>query len=79
MQVPALFVHDSDDTAVPFENTLRLLARMRGARLIRTYGLGHYRILREAAVVAAVVDFVRGRTDTLPSELPALPRPAPIY
>jgi hypothetical protein len=47
--------------------------------MIRTYGLGHYRILREPAVVAAVVDFIRGRTESLPAELPALPRPAPIY
>jgi pimeloyl-ACP methyl ester carboxylesterase len=79
IDAPALFMHDSDDAEVPFENTVRLSARMRSARLIRTHGLGHYRILREPAVVAAVVEFVAGRTDALPAELPALPRPAPIY
>jgi pimeloyl-ACP methyl ester carboxylesterase len=79
VRVPALFVHDSDDAEVPVENTLRLSALMPRANMIRTYGLGHYRILREPAVVAAVVDFIRGRTESLPAELPALPRPAPIY
>lgn len=79
VRVPALFVHDSDDAEVPIENTLRLSALMPRANMIRTYGLGHYRILREPAVVAAVVDFIGGRTESLPTELPALPRPAPIY
>lgn len=77
--VPALFVHDNDDAEVPIENTLRLSALMPRANMIRTYGLGHYRILREPAVVAAVVDFIGGRTESLPAELPALPRPASIY
>ena len=79
LQVPVLFVHDNDDKEVPFEHTLRLSKRMHDARMIRTYGLGHFRILRDPAVVAAVVDFVAGRTDALPTELPLLPRPAPIY
>jgi len=79
LRVPALFVHDSDDAEVPFEQTLRLSARLPGARLIKTYGLGHYRVLRNPAVVAATVDFVGGNEAALPSELPVLPRPAPLY
>jgi pimeloyl-ACP methyl ester carboxylesterase len=79
LRVPALFVHDSDDAAVPFGHTLRLSERMPGSRLLKTYGLGHYRLLRDSAVVAAVVDFIRGRVESLPVELPVLPRPAPIY
>jgi pimeloyl-ACP methyl ester carboxylesterase len=79
LRLPALFVHDSGDVEVPFENTLRLSARMPGARLIKTYGLGHYRLLRDHSVVQAIVDFVRGDDDDLPAELPVLPRPAPIY
>ena len=79
LRVSTLFVHDNDDAEVPFEHTLRLSARLPGAKLIRTYGLGHYRLLREPAVVRAMVDFVRGEGDDLPSELPVLPRPAPIY
>ncbi len=79
LHLPAMFVHDSGDTEVPFEHTLRLSARMPEARLIKTYGLGHYRLLRDQAVVRAIVDFVRGDVDDLPAELPVLPRPAPIY
>jgi pimeloyl-ACP methyl ester carboxylesterase len=77
--LPALFVHDSDDSEVPFKHALRLSARVPGARLIKTYGLGHHKLLRDTSVVRAVVDFVSGRGDTLPAELPVLPRPAPIY
>lgn len=78
LQLPALFVHDSGDAEIPFEHTLRLSARMPGARLIKTYGLGHYRLLRDHAVIRAIVDFVCG-DDDVPAELPMLPRPAPIY
>jgi pimeloyl-ACP methyl ester carboxylesterase len=79
LRSPALFVHDRGDTEVPFEHALRLSGRLPGARLIKTYGLGHYRVLREPSVVRAVVDFVRGDVARMPAELPALPRPAPIY
>jgi pimeloyl-ACP methyl ester carboxylesterase len=79
LRLPALFVHDAGDAEVPFEHALRLSERVPGARLIKTYGLGHYRLLREPSVVGAVVDFVTGRVDSLPAELPSLPRPAPIY
>jgi pimeloyl-ACP methyl ester carboxylesterase len=79
LHLPALFVHDGGDAHVPFEHTLRLSARMPGSRLIKTHGLGHYRLLRDRGVVAAIVDFVRGDVEDLPVELPALPRPAPLY
>lgn len=79
LDLPALFVHDTGDTEVPFENALRLSARMPDARLIKTYDLGHYRILRDRAVVNAIVDFICGDDAELPAELPVLPRPAPIY
>ena len=79
LRLPALFVHDGDDTEIPFEHALRLSGRMPGAKLIKTYGLGHYRILRDRAVVGSVVDFIAGHGDGLPAELPALPRPAPMY
>jgi pimeloyl-ACP methyl ester carboxylesterase len=65
LHLPALFVHDSGDVDVPFEQTLRLSARMPGARLIKTYGLGHYRLLRDHAVVRSIVNFVGGDDDVL--------------
>ncbi|HTP98612.1 MAG TPA: alpha/beta fold hydrolase [Casimicrobiaceae bacterium] len=79
LALPALFVHDERDAQVPFEDSLRLSGRMPGARLVKTYGLGHYRILRDHGVVGAVSAFVRGLDSDLPAELPPLPRPAPLY
>lgn len=78
LTLPALFVHDTGDREIPFAHALRLSARMRNARLTRTYGFGHHRILREPAVVATVVAFVAG-DDDVPEALPSLPRPAPLY
>lgn len=79
VNIPALFVHDGDDDQIPIEHTMRLSAHMAQARLIRTYGLGHYRILRHAGVVGAAAAFIAGDDTALPTELPALPEPAPLY
>jgi len=78
LALPALFVHDTADREIPFAHSVRLCERMPGARLTRTYGFGHQRILREPAVVEVVADFVAG-SDDVPAELPVLPRPAPLY
>lgn len=78
LNVRALFVHDRHDAQVPIENSQRLRQWMRGARLLVTHGFGHNRILREPSVAKAVADFVAGG-EAVPWELPALPRPAPLY
>ena len=79
LALPALFVHDHDDREVPIENAQRLSVRMPDARFVTTYGLGHFRILRDPDVTGTIVRFVRGQTSDIPDELPTLPRPAPIY
>ncbi|MBI1904851.1 MAG: alpha/beta fold hydrolase [Rhodocyclales bacterium] len=79
VNIPALFVHDNDDDQIPIEHTMRLSAHMARARVIRTHGLGHHRILRHADVVRAVAAFIAGEDVALPTELPALPEPAPLY
>jgi pimeloyl-ACP methyl ester carboxylesterase len=78
LQQAALFVHDTGDAQIPFAHALRLAGHLPNARLTRTYGFGHHRILREPVVVDAIADFIAGRDD-VPAELPVLPRPAPIY
>jgi pimeloyl-ACP methyl ester carboxylesterase len=77
LALPALFVHDRGDPEVAFRHGQRLARHMRNTRFITTYGFGHYRILREPSVVAAIADFVAG-DDDVPGELPRLPRPAPL-
>lgn len=79
VKIPALFVHDNDDPQIPIEHTLRLAGHMEHAKLIRTHGLGHHRILRHAGVVRAAAAFIAADDSGLPSELPLLPAPAPLY
>lgn len=55
---PVLLVHDHGDSEAPVANTLYLRERRPDAQLLLTEGLGHNRILHDAAVVAAVTQFV---------------------
>lgn len=56
--VPLLVVHDRGDREVPFEDGAAVATAWPGARLHATAGLGHRRILREAAVIEAVTAFL---------------------
>ncbi len=56
--LPGLIVHDLADRQVPFADAQRIARAWPGARLLITDGLGHNRILADAAVVSEVVDFV---------------------
>ena len=57
LQVPALVVHDRRDRLVPFAEGHALARELRGARFIATDGLGHHRILSDAALVGQVSAF----------------------
>jgi len=52
-------IHDRDDREVAVEDGQRLAGMWPDARLVTTLGLGHRRILREPAVIEAVVTAVR--------------------
>jgi len=54
-----LVIHDRDDREVPPDHAARLAATWPDASLVETSGLGHRRILRDPAVISAVVEFVR--------------------
>ena len=54
-----LVVHDRGDHEVPFVHGERLAAAWPSSELRVTDGLGHRRILRDADVLAATVDFLR--------------------
>lgn len=61
-QPPALLVvHDRDDRETPYEQGRRLAERWPNGELMTTTGLGHQRILRDAAVIARVTDFLTSR------------------
>ena len=58
VNVPALLVHDRSDRTVPYRAVNDYASAWRGGRVLTTDGLGHYRILREPAVIAEVVRFL---------------------
>lgn len=67
---PALIVHDADDREVPVDQGELLARSWAGARLLRTEGLGHRRILRNPGTVDATVRFIVDE-DTSPPSSPA--------
>lgn len=64
-----LIVHDRDDREVPFIHAERLAAAWPMAKLFTTHGLGHRRILRDDAVIAEAVAFLRRGITPPASEL----------
>jgi len=67
-QTAALLVlHDRHDAQVPLADGERIARAWPGARLERTAGLGHNRILRDAAVVARAVDHLAAGLAPTPS------------
>ena len=57
--VATLVVHDRGDRQTPYADAVRLVESLPEARLVTTDGLGHRRILKDAAVVHQVVSFLR--------------------
>ncbi len=57
--VPTLVVHDRGDRQTPYADSVRLVASLPDARLVTTDGLGHRRILKDAAVVRQVLTFLQ--------------------
>jgi pimeloyl-ACP methyl ester carboxylesterase len=57
MAAPLLVIHDANDREVPFDHGAALAAAWPGARLVRTAGLGHRRLLADPTVVAESVRF----------------------
>jgi len=56
--VPALVVHDSDDSIVPFAAAQILMEKLPDAQLYRTRNLGHGRLLKDPSVIATVKQFL---------------------
>jgi pimeloyl-ACP methyl ester carboxylesterase len=82
VRAPMLVVHDEGDRDVSFASGLALARAWKGARLLRTRGLGHRAILRDASVVRDAVDFIGDRVVFPPAPAPgeksAYRAPSPI-
>lgn len=59
LKQPLLIIHDRDDREIGIEVVERLKKGAPKARFLVTEGLGHHRILRDPAVIEAVVRFIR--------------------
>lgn len=70
LELPLLVLHDRDDAEVPCAHGETLAAAWPGARVHRTTGLGHRRILRDPEVVRRAVAFLTDPASG--SVLPAL-------
>jgi pimeloyl-ACP methyl ester carboxylesterase len=57
---PALIVHDLFDREVPWSEGERYARYWPGARMLSTANLGHNRVLSDAGVVGALLDFLQG-------------------
>lgn len=70
-----LVVHDEDDKEVPLTHARALTASWPSSDLLVTRGLGHRRVLRDAAVVERVLGFFAGSLAVMPANAPDyLPR-----
>jgi pimeloyl-ACP methyl ester carboxylesterase len=58
LTVPALVIHDTDDSSVPWQQGEMIATAWPGARFMKTQGLGHGRILRDRDIVEAAVAFI---------------------
>jgi len=66
--MPTLVVHDRGDRINRFADGEAYRDCIAGATLLATEGLGHRKILQQAEVLAAVVDFVAGPVAAQPAE-----------
>jgi len=60
LSVPALIIHDEDDVGVPWQQGRLIADAWPGAQFLKTKGLGHGRILRDAETIRAAVEFISG-------------------
>lgn len=59
--VSLLIFHDRRDARVPMRDGVAIVDTWPNARLVRTRGLGHHRILQDARVISRAVSFLAGR------------------
>jgi pimeloyl-ACP methyl ester carboxylesterase len=83
LAAPALVIHDEDDADVRWSSGLAIARAWPDARFVRTRGLGHTAILRDAGVVRDSVDFLKSEV-VFPrpperGEWSAFPGPAPLF
>lgn len=59
IDLPAMVIHDANDTDVPWEEGQAVAHSWNNAPFMITSGLGHRRILRDKKVIDAAIDFIK--------------------
>jgi pimeloyl-ACP methyl ester carboxylesterase len=65
LSCPALIIHSADDREVDLRDAQALQQAWRDSQLLQVEGLGHRRLLRDEAVIAAAVSFAGGGAGAL--------------
>lgn len=60
LALPVLIIHDLEDRDVPWSDGERFALSVPGARLLTVSGLGHHKLVDDAAVIAAGLRFLDG-------------------
>jgi len=63
LNIPGLLIHDAHDMDIPWQEGHAVAQAWHNAQFIKTSGLGHRRILRDAAVIESVVNFIHDNRD----------------
>lgn len=58
LKISGLLIHDTDDVDIPWQEGRDVAQAWNKAQFIKTSGLGHRRILRDAAVIESAVNFI---------------------
>ena len=58
IKIPVLVIHDNDDDEVPVKCGIHIHKHLHNGELMITKGLGHRKILGDAAVIEKTLDFV---------------------
>lgn len=66
--IDVLIIHDDTDREVPWQEGEALAKAWPGARMLRTSGLGHRRILRDPQVITEVIAYVASYSIDKPTQ-----------
>lgn len=61
LTMPGLLIHDSNDADIPWQEGEAVAQAWNNAGFVKTSGLGHRRILRDADVIEKTVGFINGK------------------
>ncbi len=68
--LPILLIHDEEDREVPIQHPLAFQEVKPDAKLIRTRGLGHTRILKDESVVNETINFINANNGSNQDPIP---------